>query len=100
ARTWERPRCRRGAARTSTSRRSPSPTRLRLHLGIQEQVAPKLMPMTHTDSVLDVLYMDGKRISQSFQWHWSHIKLPSESTGIVLTSGRPESVRMLRHHLL
>src|SRR6266542_4404041 len=52
-----------GAARTSTSRGSPSPTRLRLHLGIQEQAEPKLMPRTHTDSVLDVLYMDGKRIS-------------------------------------
>src|SRR5438132_6382406 len=84
----------------STSRGSPSPTRFRLHLGIQEQAAPKLMHRTHTDSVLDVLYMDGKRISWSFQWHRSHIKLPSESTGIVQTSGRPESVMVLRHHLL
>src|SRR5438128_4588430 len=49
----------------STSRGSPIPTRLRLHLGIQEQAAPKLMPRTHTDTVLDVLYMDGREFHRA-----------------------------------
>jgi hypothetical protein len=30
----------------------------------------------------------------------SHLKIPSESTGIIETSGHPESARVLRHHLL
>jgi hypothetical protein len=49
---------------------------------------------------LDVLYMVGTRISYGFQWHQSHLKIPSESTGIVETNGHPESIRVLRHHLL
>jgi hypothetical protein len=35
-----------------------------------------------------------------FQWRWSHLKIPSESTGIVDTSGHLESVRVLCHRLL
>jgi hypothetical protein len=31
---------------------------------------------------------------------WSHIKIPFESTGIIDTSERPESVKVLCHHLL
>jgi hypothetical protein len=41
--------------------------------------------------------------NQSFirlQRHQSHLKIPSESTGILETSGHPESVRVLHHHLL
>jgi hypothetical protein len=37
---------------------------------------------------------------KGFQWQQSHLKIPSESTGIIETSGRPESARVLRHHLL
>ena len=43
-------------------------TQVRVHLGVQEQPAPKLMLRPHTESVLDGLYMDGKIISRSFQW--------------------------------
>ena len=57
----------------------------------------KMTPRSHTVSVLGVLYMDGKIISWSFQWHWSHLKIQSKSTGIVETSGRLESVRVLLH---
>jgi hypothetical protein len=72
-----------GGARTSTPRRSPGPTRLRLHLGFQNLTSPKLTPSPHTELDLDVLYMVGTRIS----------------TGIMEISGRPESVRVLHHHL-
>ena len=41
--------------------------------------------------------MDGKIISWRFQWHQSHLKIRLESMGIVETSGRPESIRMLLH---
>ena len=44
-------------------------TQVRVHLGVQEQPTPKMMPRSHTESVLNVLYMDGKIISRSFQWH-------------------------------
>jgi hypothetical protein len=42
--------------------------------------------MSHTESVLDVLYMDGKIISRSFQWNWFQAQIHPESTGIVCTS--------------
>ena len=64
----------------------PKKTQVRIHLGVQEQPAPKSTPRPHTESVLDALYMDGKIIS--------------ESTGIVKTIERPESVRLPRHNLL
>ena len=41
-------------------------TQIRVHLGVQEQPAPKMTPRSHTVSVLDVLNMDGKIISRSF----------------------------------
>jgi hypothetical protein len=40
------------------------------YLGVQEQHAQKMTPRSHTESILDVLYMDGKIISRSFQWNW------------------------------
>ena len=47
----------------------PKTTQVRVHLGVQEQPAPKMMSRSHTESVLDVLYMNGKIISRSFQWN-------------------------------
>ena len=47
----------------------PKTTQVRVHLRVQEQPAAKMMPRSHTESVLDVLYMDGKIISRSFQWN-------------------------------
>jgi hypothetical protein len=63
ARTRRRPRSQGGGARMSTPRRSPGPTRLRLHLGFQNLTSPKLTPWPHTELDLDVLYMIGIRIS-------------------------------------
>ena len=75
-------------------------TKVRVHLGVQEQPAPKMMPKSHTESVLDIIYMDGKIISRSFQWLQFEAQIRSESTGVIETRGRPESVIVLRHHLL
>ena len=55
--------------RFESPRWRPKETQVRVHLGVQEQSAPKLMPRPHTESVLDALYMDGKIISRRFQWH-------------------------------
>jgi len=52
------------------------------------------------ESVLVALYMDGKIISWSLQWHWFEAQISSESTGIVRTSEHPESVRLPQHNLL
>ena len=99
-------------ARVSKSRRSPrlirfeSPrwrpkaTQVRARLGVQEQHVLKTTPRSHTVSVLGIIYMDGKIISWSFQWNQSHLKIRSESMGIIETSGHPESVRVLLHRLL
>ena len=59
-----------------------------------------MIPRPHTESVLDILYMGGKIISRSFQWHQFQAKIRSKSTGLVKTRERPESVTVLRHHLL
>ena len=48
----------------------PKTTQVRVHLGVQEQPAQKMMPRSHTESVSDIPYMDGKIISSSFQWNW------------------------------
>ena len=48
----------------------PKTTQVRVHLGVQEQPAPKMTTRSHTETVSDVLYMDGKIISRSFQWNW------------------------------
>ena len=60
----------------------------------------KINAQAATESVLDALYMDGKIILRSFQWHWFEAQMHSESTGIVETSECPESVKLLQHHLL
>ena len=75
-------------------------TQLRVHLEVQEQPAPKSTPRPHIESVLDDLYMDGKIISRSFQWHWFEAQIHSESTEIVKTSERQESIRLPRHNFL
>ena len=45
-------------------------TQVRVHLGVQEQHILKMTPRSHTESVSDIPYMDGKIISSIFQWHW------------------------------
>jgi hypothetical protein len=45
------------------------------YLGVQEQPAQKMTPRSHTESISDVLYMDGKVISRSFQWYWLQAKI-------------------------
>ena len=69
-------------------------THVRVHLGVQEQPAPKFTPRPHMESVMDALYMDGKIISRSFQWHQFEAHILSESMGIVKTNERPEYVRL------
>ena len=58
-----------GPARVAKPSWRPNPSRVWVCFGVQEQPAPKSTPMLHTESVLDSLYMDGKIISRSFQWH-------------------------------
>jgi hypothetical protein len=83
----------------TTGRRS-SPTRLRLHLGFQDQSALKWMPKMHTDSDCDELDMVGKIKRLSNQPNCFHPKIYPESTGIVETIQRSYSVLVLRHRLL
>ena len=71
-----------GPARTSGSRWRPKPIRVHFSVGFQEQPVIKWMPKSHTESDLDVLYMDGKIISRSFQWHRFQVQIHPESTGI------------------
>jgi hypothetical protein len=61
---------------------------------------PKSSPRSHTNSVLDVLYMDGKIRGSTFQWKQYHIHIPSESTGNVETMRRTKSVTVLCYHIL
>ena len=87
--------------RFESSRWRPKETQVRVHLGVQEQPAPKSTPRPlHTESVLDAVCMDGNIISRSFQWHRCEAKIRSELPGIVKTSECPESVRLPRHNLL
>jgi hypothetical protein len=74
---------------------SPNPSRAGIQFGFQEQSTPKSSPRSHTKSVLDVHYMDGKLRGSTFQWNWSHMQIPSESTGNVETMRRTESVTVL-----
>ena len=78
----------------------PKTTQVRVHLGVQEQPTMFWSPRPHTESVFDVLHMDGKLRRHTFQCRWSHAKILSESTGIIETNGRPESARALRRRLL
>ena len=55
--------------RFESPRWRPKTTQVRVHLGVQEQPAQKMMPKSHTESILDVLFMDRKIYSRSFQWH-------------------------------
>jgi hypothetical protein len=71
---------------------SPNPSRAEIQFGFQEQSAPKLSPRSHTNSFLDIIYMDGKIRGSPFQWIQSHIQIPSESTGNVEIMRRTESV--------
>ena len=78
--------------RFESPRWRPKETKVRARLEVQEQHVLKTMPRSHTMSILD-----GKIISWSFQWNLSHLKIRSESTGIVETSGYLESIRVLLH---
>jgi hypothetical protein len=90
---------RRSSKGATTGRRS-SPTRLRLHLGFQDQSALKWTPNMHPDSDCDGLDMVGKIRRLSNQPNWFHPKIRPESTGIVETSQSSDSVLVLRHRLL
>jgi hypothetical protein len=79
---------------------SSNPSRAEIQFRFQEQSAPKLSPRSHTNSVLDVLYMDGKIRGSTFQWNQSHIQIPSESTGNTETIRHTESVMVLCYHIL
>jgi hypothetical protein len=83
----------------TTGRRS-SPTRLRLHLRFQDQSALKWTPRRHPDSYCDGLDMVGKIRRLSNQPNWFHLKIHPESTGIVETIQRSDSVLVPRHRLL
>ena len=63
----------------------PKTTQVRVHLGVQEQPTMFWSPRPHTESVFDVLHMDGKLRRHTFQCRWSHAKILSESTGIIET---------------
>jgi hypothetical protein len=100
ARTWERSSCWGGAPRAPTTGRRSSPTRLWLHLGLQDQSALKWTPNMHPDSDCNGLDMVGKIRRLSNQPNWFHPKIRPESMGIVETSQRSDSVLVLRHRLL
>ena len=53
--------------RFESPRWRPKTTLVRVHLRVQEQPAQKMTRRSHTESVLNVLYIDGKIISRSFQ---------------------------------
>jgi hypothetical protein len=54
----------------------------------------------HLDSDCDGLDMVGKIRRLSNQPNWFHFKIRTESTGIVETSQRSDSILVLRHRLL
>jgi hypothetical protein len=70
---------------------------LRLHLGFQDLSALKWTPKMHPDSDCNVLDMVGKIRRLSNQPNWFHSKIRLESTGIVETSKRSDSILVLRH---
>jgi hypothetical protein len=71
---------------------------MRVLLRFQDQCALKLKPMMHTDSDIDVLYMDGKIMMRPFQCHWSYLQIRLESSKVAETSQSPETVSVLQHH--
>jgi hypothetical protein len=94
--TW---RCK-GAAKVAKPSWSPNPSRAEIQFGFQEPSAPKSSPRSHTNFVLDVLYMDGKIRGSTFQWNWYHIQILSESTRNVETMRHTESITVLCYHIL
>jgi len=72
-------------ARASKPNWRPNPSRARVRLGVQEQSALKRTSRSHTESDLDVFYMDGKIISRRFQWHQYQSQIRPESMGIIRT---------------
>jgi hypothetical protein len=83
---WSDEATNRRPARTFGSRWRYKPIRVHFSFGFQEQPVIKWAPKSHTESDLDVLYMDGKKISRSFQWHRFRVKIHPESTRIIKTS--------------
>jgi hypothetical protein len=80
--------CQRGGTkriRFKSPRWRPKAIQVQALFGVQEQCAIKWKPRSHTKSNLDVLYIVGRTISDSFQCHWSHAKIRPKSTGIVET---------------
>ena len=53
--------------RVCTTSWRPSPSRFHVGFRLQEQAALKRMLRSHTESDLDILYMDGKIFSRHFQ---------------------------------
>jgi hypothetical protein len=80
--------------------RRTSLTTLRFHLGFQDQYALKWTPRMHLDFDCDGLDMVGKIRRLSKQPNWFHLKIYPESTGIIETIQRSDSVLVLRHRLL
>jgi hypothetical protein len=78
----------------------PNTSQVRVQLGIQEQSILDWMSRSHTESDFDDPYMVGKIISYGFQWYRSCFKIPSESAGIIETTGPSKSAKVLRHLLL
>jgi hypothetical protein len=79
---------------------NPNPSRAGIQFGFQEQSAPKSLPISHTNSVLYILYVDEKLGGSTFQWNRSHIQIPSESIGNVEIMRRTESVTVRCYHIL
>jgi hypothetical protein len=63
-------------------------------------VCTKMDAKMHLDSNCDGLDMVGKIRRLSNQSNWFHPKIRPESTGIIETSQRSDSVLVLRHRLL
>jgi hypothetical protein len=100
SKAWERSWRWRGPARTFGSRWKSKSVRLRFSFGLQKQPVLKRTPMSHTESDLDVLYMDEKIISRSFQWHRFQAQILPESMEIIYTSWHSEFVPVLQRRLL
>jgi hypothetical protein len=83
----------------STTRWTPTRRRKRVLIGFQDQCTFKLKPWTHTDSDVDVLYMDGNIMMIHFQCYWSHFHIKPESSEIDETRQSPETVLVLRHRM-
>jgi hypothetical protein len=63
-------------------------------------VDAKIVTQITYNSILDILYMDGKLRGSTFQLNRSHMQNLSESMGNVETMRRKESVTVLCYHIL